>query len=114
MESAKSDLGLSRTRAILERSRDFAALRGRGHFPVCGATLTCASDLPWQMQIRCARCHEIFWFDNLAWRTGGADRWRLNRESRAAAESGCAGMTSDLPLAQSRIAAFAQAARGRR
>ena len=114
MESAKSDLGAGRARAILERSRDFAALRGRGHFPVCGATLTCASDLPWQMQIRCVRCHEIFWFDNLAWRTGGADRWRLNRESRAAAESGCAGMAADLPLAQSRVAAFAQAARGRR
>ena len=114
METAKSDLGLSRTRAILERSRDFAALGGRGHHPVCGATLTCASDLPWQMQIRCARCQEIFCFDNLAWRTGGADRWRLNRESRAAAESGCAGMAVDLPLAHARVAAFAQAARGQR
>ncbi len=114
METAKSELGLSRTRAILERSRDFAALRGRGHLPICGATLTCASDLPWQMQIRCARCHEIFWFDNLAWRTGGVGRWRLNRESRPAAEAGCAGITADLPITQSRIAAFAQSARGRR
>ena len=114
MESAKSELSEGRALATLERSRDFAALRGRGHFPVCGVTLTCSSDLTWQMQIRCARCHEIFWFDNLAWRTGGADRWRLNRESRAAAESGCVAVAADLPLAHTRVAAFAQAARARR
>ncbi len=99
--------GTIQARAILELSRDFLALRGRGHRLVGGATLTCASDLPWQMQMRCARCHGIFWFDNLAWRAGGADRWRLSRESRPAVAAGCAPVAADLAFAEGRKAASA-------
>ena len=38
-----------------------------GHQLIGGATLTCASDVPWQMQMKCSRCGAVFWFDNLAW-----------------------------------------------
>ena len=113
MEPAKAPHGTIRARAILERSRDFAALRGRGHHLINGATLTCASDLPWQIQMRCARCREIFWFDNLTWSAGGADRWRLSPESRSAAAVGCAEIAANLAIADGRQAAFAPA-RGQR
>ena len=88
-------------RAMLLQSADFIALRSRGHDLVNGATLTCASELPWQMQIKCARCHGIFWFDTLAWRIGGADRWRLNQESRIHAAAGCVAATAGEILANS-------------
>jgi hypothetical protein len=90
MDSTGFLVANEKARVMLLRSADFIALRGRGHDLVTGATLTCASELPWQMQIKCARCHGVFWFDNLAWRVGGADQWRLNQESRIHAAVGCA------------------------
>ena len=80
----------AKARVLLERAADYVALQGRGHELVGGATLTCASDVPWQMQVRCTRCSGIFWFDNLAWHTGGTDRWELSPDSRDHATAGCA------------------------
>jgi hypothetical protein len=71
MNSADFLVEVDKARAILERAADYIALRGRGHELVGGATLTCASEVPWQLQVRCSRCAGIFWFDNLAWRVGG-------------------------------------------
>jgi len=89
MDSAGFFIELEKARAVLERATDYIALRGRGHALVGGATLTCASDVPWQMQVKCSRCRGVFWFDNLAWRTGGADRWRLSPDSREHSTAGC-------------------------
>ncbi len=90
MDSADFMVEVEKARAVLERAADYVALRGRGHELVGGATLTCASDVPWQLQVKCSRCAGVFWFDNLAWRTGGADRWRLSADSREHATVGCA------------------------
>src|SRR5579859_6389039 len=81
---------VDKARAMLERAADYVALRGRGHELVGGATLTCASDVPWQLQVKCSRCAGIFWFDNLAWGAGGTDRWKLSADSREHATAGCA------------------------
>src|ERR1700732_4601787 len=90
MNSADFMAEVAKARAMLERAADYVALRGRGHELVGGATLTCASDVPWQLQVKCSRCAAIFWFDNLAWRTGGADRWEVSADSREHATVGCA------------------------
>jgi hypothetical protein len=90
MDSADFLVEVAKARAMLERAADYVALRGRGHELVGGATLTCASDVPWQLQVKCSRCAAIFWFDNLAWRTGGADRWEVSADSREHATVGCA------------------------
>jgi hypothetical protein len=90
MNAADFLVEVDKARAILERAPDYLALRGRGHELVGGATLTCASDVPWQIQVRCSRCAGIFWFDNLAWRVGGTDRWELSADSREHATVGCA------------------------
>ena len=90
MDSADFFVAVDKARAVLERAADYVALRGRGHELVGGATLTCASDVPWQLQVKCSRCAGVFWFDNLAWRKGGADRWRLSPDSREHAGVGCA------------------------
>ncbi|HVA40983.1 MAG TPA: hypothetical protein VNF49_09975 [Candidatus Binataceae bacterium] len=90
MDSTDFFIQVAEARAMLERAPDYIALRGRGHELVGGATLTCASDVPWQIQAKCSRCAGVFWFDNLAWQTGGADRWRLSADSRAHATAGCA------------------------
>jgi len=90
MNSANFMIEVAKARAVLEHSADYIALRGRGHELVGGATLTCASDVPWQLQIKCSRCAGVFWFDNLAWHTGGADRWELSADSRDHATVGCA------------------------
>jgi len=81
---------VAKARAMLERAADYVALRGRGHELVGGATLTCASDVPWQLQVKCSRCAGIFWFDNLAWPMGGTDSWELTADSREHATAGCA------------------------
>jgi hypothetical protein len=95
---------VDKARAILERAADYIALRGRGHELVGGATLTCASDVPWQLQVKCSRCAGIFWFDNLAWHLGGTDRWRLSADSRDHASAGCAaaGVTASQFVAPTR------------
>ena len=90
MDSADFLIEVEKARAVLERAADYIALRGRGHELVGGATLTCASDVPWQLQVKCSRCAGVFWFDNLAWRTGGTDRWQLSADSREHATAGCA------------------------
>lgn len=90
MNSADFMIEVAKARAVLEHSADYIALRGRGHELVGGAALTCASDVPWQLQIKCSRCAAVFWFDNLAWHTGGADRWELSADSRDHATAGCA------------------------
>ncbi|MBF6560907.1 MAG: hypothetical protein IVW56_11485 [Candidatus Binataceae bacterium] len=43
--------------AMLSQSADFIALRSRGRDLVNGATLTGASELPWQMQLSRAVAH---------------------------------------------------------
>jgi hypothetical protein len=90
MDSADFLVEVEKARAVMERAADYVALRGRGHELVGGATLTCASDVPWQLQVKCSRCAGVFWFDNLAWRTGGTDRWELSADSREHATAGCA------------------------
>jgi hypothetical protein len=90
MNAADFLIEVDKARAILERAADYVALRGRGHELVGGATLTCASDVPWQLQVKCSRCAGIFWFDNLAWRVGGTDCWELSADSRDYATAGCA------------------------
>jgi hypothetical protein len=90
MDAADFFVQVAKARAMLEQAADYVALRARGHELVGGATLTCASDLPWQIQAKCSRCAAIFWFDNLAWRTGGSDRWKLSADSREHATAGCA------------------------
>jgi hypothetical protein len=90
MNSADFLIEVAKARAVLERAADYVALRGRGHELVGGATLTCASDVPWQLQVKCSRCAGVFWFDNLAWRTGGTDSWELSADSREHATAGCA------------------------
>jgi hypothetical protein len=90
MDSTDFFIEVAKARAMLERAADYVALRGRGHELVGGATLTCASDVPWQIQVKCSRCAGVFWFDNLAWRTGGTDCWQLGDDSREHATAGCA------------------------
>ena len=101
MDTADFFVEVAKARAMLERAADYVALRGRGHELIAGATLTCASDVPWQLQVKCSRCAGVFWFDNLAWRTGGADRWELSSDSRENATAGCAaaGLTAGQLLA---------------
>src|ERR1700732_716008 len=90
MNSADFMAEVAKARAMLERAADYIALRGRGHELVGGATLTCASDVPWQIQMKCSRCASIFWFDNLAWHEGGTDSWEMSADSRDHATVGCA------------------------
>jgi hypothetical protein len=101
MNSADFLVEVDKARTMLEREPDYVALRGRGHALVGGAALTCASDVPWQLQVKCSRCASIFWFDNLAWRVGGTDRWKLSADSREHAAVGCAaaGVTAGQSLA---------------
>jgi hypothetical protein len=82
MNSADFLIDVANAVALIEQAADYVALSARGHRLIGGATLTCASDVPWQMQMKCSRCGAIFWFDNLAWQSGGADRWELSADSR--------------------------------
>lgn len=114
MDSTDFLIEIAKARVVLERAADYVALRGRGHELVGGATLTCASDVPWQMQVRCSRCSAIFWFDNLAWHTGGTDRWKLNPDSRDHATAGCvaAGITAGQILEAAKRSSLLQPVRG--
>jgi len=89
MNSADFLIEVAKARAMLERAVDYVVLRSRGHELVGGATLTCASDVPWQIQMRCSRCAGVYWFDNLAWRMGRADCWELSADSREHATARC-------------------------
>ena len=89
MNSADFLIDVAKAVALIEQAADYVALSARGHRLIGGATLTCASDVPWQMQMKCSRCAAVFWFDNLAWQTGGADRWELSADSRGHAIAGC-------------------------
>jgi hypothetical protein len=82
MNSADFLIDVAKAVALIEQAADYVALSARGHRLIGGATLTCASDVPWQMQMKCSRCAAVFWFDNLAWQTGGADHWELSADSR--------------------------------
>ena len=82
MNSADFLIDVAKAVALIEQAADYVALSARGHQLIGGATLTCASDVPWQMQMKCSRCAAVFWFDNLAWQSGGADHWELSAESR--------------------------------
>jgi hypothetical protein len=114
MNSTDFFVEVAKARAMLERAADYVALRGRGHELVGGATLTCASDVPWQLQVKCSRCAGVFWFDNLAWRTGGSDRWELSADSREHATAGCAtmGITAGQFLALTARRSLLQPVRG--
>jgi hypothetical protein len=91
MNSTDFFVEVAKARAVLERAADYTMLRGCGHELIGGATLTCASDVPWQIQVRCSRCALVFWFDNLAWREGGTDSWELSADSRENVTIPCAG-----------------------
>ena len=68
---------------------DFVAVRDRGHELKDGVVLTSVSDLPFEMSFKCVRCGEAFWFENLAWHTGGIAQWRFNAETREHANCAC-------------------------
>jgi hypothetical protein len=89
MNSADFLIDVAKALALIERADDYVALSAHGHQLVGGATLTCASDVPWQIQMKCSRCARVFWFDNLAWQTGGADRWALSKDSHGPAAALC-------------------------
>lgn len=114
MDSAGFFVEVAKARAVLERAADYVALRGRGHELVGGAALTCASDVPWQLQVKCSRCAGVFWFDNLAWRSGGADHWEISADSREHATAGCvaAGITAGQLVALAKRRNLLQPARG--
>jgi len=90
MDSADFLVEIAKARVLLEPAAGYVAVGGPGHELGGGATSSCASQVPWQMQVKCSRCSGIFWFDNLAWRTGGTDRWKLSPDSRDHATAGCA------------------------
>jgi len=79
----------ARARQRLLECADFKTQQRVGHQLKEGAVLTSVSDVPFEMSFKCALCGVIFWFENVAWRWGGAARWRLSEESRVV--QGCAG-----------------------
>jgi hypothetical protein len=89
VDAARYGIELARARGCLLGSVQFAALREYGHDLKEGAVLTSVSEVPFEMSYRCVRCAATFWFENLAWRMGGATHWRLNEESRERAMTRC-------------------------
>jgi hypothetical protein len=79
----------ARARQRLLECADFETQQRVGHQLKEGAVLTSISYVPFEMSFKCALCGVIFWFENVAWRWGGAARWRLTEESRRV--QGCVG-----------------------
>jgi hypothetical protein len=77
-------------RQRLLASNDFGSLHSRGHNLEDGAVLTSVSDVPFEMSIKCHQCGVVWWFENLAWSTGGIAEWRLGDSSREASGLICA------------------------
>jgi len=48
MNSADFLIDVAKAVALIEQAADYVALRARGHRLFGGATLTCASDVPWK------------------------------------------------------------------
>ena len=76
-------------RKRLVESTDYRALREGGHELKDGVVLTSVSALPFEMSLKCIGCGAAFWFENLAWSTGGIAQWRLSSHSRDAASGVC-------------------------
>src|SRR5713101_4700198 len=72
----------ARARQRLLECADFETQQRVGHQLKEGAVLTSISEVPFEMSFKCALCGVIFWFENVAWRWGGAARWRLIGGSR--------------------------------
>ena len=87
-----ADFGEARKRLI--RCPDFLRLKERGHELKYGVVLTSVSDAPFEMSVKCVRCGGPFWFENLAWRTGGGARWRLKEKSRESLADECGSRTA--------------------
>jgi hypothetical protein len=89
MDPASWGVEFGDARKRLVKCPDFRLLRGRGHELKDGVVLTSVSDAPFEMSFKCARCGGAFWFENLAWHTGGVAQWRLNGPSRERLADGC-------------------------
>jgi hypothetical protein len=89
MDAASWGAEFGEARKRLNGCADFLQLKDRGHQLKEGAVLTSVSDAPFEMSVKCERCGGVFWFENLAWRTGGGARWRLNEPSRERLADGC-------------------------
>jgi hypothetical protein len=100
METTAWGVQYAQARRRLLECGDFTALRECGHDLKDGAVITSASDVPFQTSMKCAGCREIFWFDNLGWRTGGMARWRLSAESRGHANGACNAKIAVAPKAR--------------
>jgi hypothetical protein len=83
----EAEFGEARRRLL--ECGDCALLRDCGHELKDGAVLTSVSEVPFEMSLKCRRCGEAYWFENLAWTTGGAAQWQFNRESRERAHGHC-------------------------
>jgi len=83
-------------RQRLFASIDFVSLHSRGHHLEDGVVLTSVSDVPFEMSIKCHECGVVWWFENMAWSTGGIAEWRLSDSSREASGSICAAMNCEV------------------
>jgi hypothetical protein len=89
MDAKSWEVELDEARRRLLECDDCALLRGCGHELKNGAALTSVSEVPFEMSLKCGRCGEAYWFENLAWTTGGAAQWQFNPESRKRAHGRC-------------------------
>jgi hypothetical protein len=89
MDAGCWEEAFSEARRRLLECGDCALLRDCGHELKDGAVLTSVSEVPFEMSLKCGRCGEAYWFENLAWTTGGAAQWQFNRESRERAHRRC-------------------------
>ena len=89
MVEAKWGAELDEARRHLLECVDFATLRACGHELRPGVVLTSVSEIPFEMSLRCALCGEAYWFENLAWTTGGNSLWQFSQESRERSHNRC-------------------------
>src|SRR5579863_6907291 len=89
MDTASWGNEFSEARQRLVECDDYAVLSEAAHELKDGTVLTSMSDVPFEMSFKCARCAEVFWFENFAWETGDLAQWRLLGESRTRAVAGC-------------------------
>ena len=78
MDTGEREDEFSEARRLLLKSNSFQLLRSRGHALRNGAVLTSVSDVPLEMSVKCIHCGVMFWFENIAWSTGGIGPWRLS------------------------------------
>jgi hypothetical protein len=91
----------SEARRRLLDSADYRALGERGHTLRDGAVLTSVSRVPFEMRCKCAGCGTAFWFENMAWSSGGGVEWRLSNHSRGATPEPCSAIAAERHMAGS-------------